>query len=86
MKRISICFLVTLIVLSSCSKDDILFGDPDCPNEESLFQYSVIGEKQPNPLEISNVIAAFDQLPPETKCGFTSNDIKATHIYRFYPD
>lgn len=74
-----------LISLAACQKENLFTIDlpsNDKPaHEEVLFQYAVIGEKHENPLEIKNVISAFNQLPVSTRAGFTVGDIKATHKY-----
>lgn len=79
------CFICAFVVLLSCSKGGITV-DKGVDDEEIDFIISsipeaVIGDKVTNPLDISVVIEAFNQLDPEVKSGYTVEDIKPTHIY-----
>ncbi len=84
MKKISV-LSVLLILLSACQKERLPIDDSSLDDklasEEVLFQYAVIGEKHKNPLDIKNVISAFNQLPISTKSGINVEDIKPTHKY-----
>ncbi|MDE6872522.1 MAG: hypothetical protein K2J62_10450 [Bacteroidales bacterium] len=55
----------------------------DNENKQSISEltYSVIGNKIPNPLSLEIARKAFNLLSPETKSGFSQNDINATHRY-----
>lgn len=82
MRKVFVYLSSAMLLLSSCRKDEVLFSNNvNRTNSEILLQHSVIGEKQPNPLEMANAIAAFNKLSPETKNGYTVDDIKATHKY-----
>lgn len=69
-------FIVSMLLLSieACQKDSLSatdsFNNDKLSSEEVVFQYAKIGEQHPNPLEISNIISAFDQLPASTKSGY----------------
>lgn len=74
-----------LASFTACQKTSMTTGmsseKSDYFGDEILFQHAVIGERHQNPLEMKNVISAFNQLPASTKSGFTEEDIKPTHKY-----
>lgn len=78
-------FPLLLILLSACQKDILTTinspSNDKISYEEVGLPYAVIGEKQDNPLEINNVISAFNQLPASTKDGVNAADINPTHKY-----
>ena len=84
MKKNYAIFLL-FIFLSSCQKESSYtinsHSNDQKSREEIFFQYAVIGEKHENPLNIKNVISAFQQLPESTKGTFSLGDIKPTHKY-----
>ena len=81
----SIIFLSILSLVIACQKTDLPLDTNMSTNtsfnNEVLFQYSVIGERHPNPLSIDNMKRAFENLDPMTKSGFTVDDIISTHKY-----
>lgn len=84
MKKYSIVIML-IYFLSACQTDSL--NKTDWPlngksaYEEVIFQHAVIGERIENPLDIKNVISAFNQLPLSTKGGVNEGDIKPTHKY-----
>ncbi|MBP5571262.1 MAG: hypothetical protein J6X39_01100 [Bacteroidales bacterium] len=80
-----LCPLLTLFIVPSCHKDSITTLECARDDDNDIIVRSipeaVIGERIPNPLDISIVWEAFNQLAPEVKSSFTIEDIKPTHKY-----
>lgn len=88
-------FVVSFAMLTSCENElPMEFGQPiDLgeaiePNEEFVINEGLIqlGEKLENPYSLTNMQKAFEMLPPDSRSGYTADDIKPTHLYvKFKP-
>lgn len=83
-------FLVLLIAISGCQKDDIL-TEPITETEESQFQEGMIqlGKKLENPYTVENMRKAYQNLSGNSKlksANINESEIDVTHLYvRFLP-
>ena len=86
--------LFGVIVVSGCAEslEGVKDDNPKLPEVLSSYDYqfhegqTVLGDTIEIPYSIDNLRKAFAAIPPETKSGFSEDDLQPTHYYvRFSP-